>query len=287
MGSRLLYYCVMKPISWLPYPLLYALSNAVFYVLYYVVGYRKKVVRANMRGCFPEWTMAQLLRTEKAFYRNFCDILLESIKHFSVSYTDLAPRMDTGNTELFERFHREGKHVILAGGHMGNWELWAIVCPPTIPGKVMAIYKRLSNPFFDAKMRETRGEHGLELVATKDVQRYITEGLKSPTTLVFAIDQSPSNPNKALWIEFLGRETAALFGTEKYARELDCPVVFASTGKTGRGRYAMRYQLVCEKPSTLEHGELTRMTHALLEADIRKNPELWLWTHRRWKHRKP
>ncbi|MFM7310101.1 MAG: lysophospholipid acyltransferase family protein, partial [Flavobacteriales bacterium] len=237
--------------------------------------------------CFPEWSMSQVLATEKAFYRNFCDILLESIKHFSVRYKDLAPRMDTKNTELFDRFHREGKHIILAGGHMGNWELWAIVCPPRIPGKVMAIYKRLSNAFFDAKMRQTRGEHGLELIPTKEVRHYMQEEMKEPTTLVFAIDQSPSNPSKALWIQFMGRETAALFGTEKYARELNCPVIYGSMIKTGRGRYAMEYHLVCENPASLEHGELTRMNHALLEADIRRNPELWLWTHRRWKHRKP
>jgi KDO2-lipid IV(A) lauroyltransferase len=287
MGSRLLYYLVLKPISWLPYWALYAFSNLLYYVMYYGIGYRKKVVRSNMHGCFPEWTRDQLKKTERAFYRNFCDVLLESIKHFSVSYHNVAPRMDAGNTEIFDRFHQQGKHIILAGGHMGNWELWAIACPPTIPGKVMAIYKRLSNPFFDAKMRETRGAHGLELVATKDVQRYIHEEMKTPTTMVFAIDQSPSNPQKALWIDFLGRETAALFGTEKYARELNCPVIFASILKTGRGRYAMKYHLVSEHPAELEHGELTRMNHALLEADIRKNPELWLWTHKRWKHRKP
>ena len=151
----------------------------------------------------------------------------------------------------------------------------------------MAIYKRLSNPFFDKKMRQTRGRFGLELVSTRETATWLKEHQAELFMSVFAIDQSPSNPHKAHWIDFMGQETAALFGTEKYAKEFNLPIVFGHLRKDSRGMYSIDYELFTENPRDFPHGELTQQLNKILETDIQKDPRYWLWTHKRWKHRRP
>ncbi|MFN5621298.1 MAG: lysophospholipid acyltransferase family protein [Flavobacteriales bacterium] len=287
MMSALLYYGIIKPISLLPYRGLYILSDFVFVVLYRIIGYRKKVVGSNLKRSFPEKSDAELKDIERAFYRHFCDVILESLKNFSVKESSLRARFKHHGSEVFEQLAKEGKQVILAGGHYANWEMWALSASPYFSQRLMAIYKRLSNPYFDRKMRETRGKYGLELVSTRETGDWLEAHKEELFVSVFAIDQSPSNPRKALWIDFLGQETAALFGTEKYAVEYNMAIVFGHLRKEGRGQYAIEYELITKEPRTFAHGDLTRMLHAKLEADIRREPRYWLWTHKRWKHKRP
>lgn len=285
--STLLYGLVIKPISLLPYRALYVLSDFFYWVLYRIVGYRKKVVRENLRLSFPEKKQSELLEIEKAFYRHFCDLVIESLKNFSASEQQLACRFEHRNTEVLDRLHAAGKSAILAGGHYGNWEMWALSAPPHFKHRLMAIYKRLSNRYFDQKMRATRGRFGLELVSTQETGAWLKENQSDLFTAVFAIDQSPSNPRKAHWTTFLGRETACLFGAEKYAMEYDLPIVFGHLRKISRGKYAIDYELVTDTPRLYAHGELTNQMQRMLEADIRSEPRYWLWSHKRWKHKRP
>jgi KDO2-lipid IV(A) lauroyltransferase len=287
MMSAILYYGVIKPISVLPYRGLYLLSDVVYLILYRIIGYRRKVVSSNLKRSFPDKSRAELLDIERAFYRHFCDLILESLKNFSVSESSLRERFSHRGAEVFEQLHREGKRVILAGGHYANWEMWALSAPPHFPQRLMAIYKRLSNEYFDQKMRETRGKFGLELVATRDTGNWLERHKEEQFVSVFAIDQSPSNPRKALWIDFLGQDTAALFGSEKYAKAYDMAVVFGHLRKEGRGQYAIDYELITTDPNAFGHGDLTRLLHSKLEADIRLEPRFWLWSHKRWKHKRP
>ncbi len=287
MMSAILYWIVIKPISLLPYRALYALSDFFFVVFYYVVGYRKKVVHANLTRCFPEKTEAEIQRIQRAFYRHFCDLVLESLKNFSIKEVDLKKRFQHRGVEVFDRLFADGRSAILVGGHYGNWELWAVSAPPHFKQRLMAIYKRLSNSYFDQKMRETRGRFGLELVSTKETGQWLKDHQEELFVGVFAIDQSPTNPRKAQWIDFMGQETAALFGTEKYAKEYNLPVVFGHLRKEGRGQYAIDYELITESPRDFGHGELTQKLNSILEADIRQDPRYWLWSHKRWKHKRP
>jgi KDO2-lipid IV(A) lauroyltransferase len=287
MMSALLYRLVLKPISRLPYGVLYGISSVFFVIFYYLIGYRKGVVRGNLKRSFPEKSVAEIHSIEKAFYRHFCDVVLESLKNFSAHESQLASRFTHRNTEVLDRLYAQGKSAILVGGHYGNWEMWALSAPPHFTHRLMAIYKRLSNPYFDEKMRSTRGKFGLELVSTKETGNWLKENQNSLFVSVFAIDQSPSNPKKAFWLEFLGQETACLFGAEKYAVEFDLPIVFGHLSKTGRGQYAIDYELITEKPREFNHGELTRRMNHLLEMDIRREPRYWLWSHKRWKHKRP
>jgi Kdo2-lipid IVA lauroyltransferase/acyltransferase len=287
IGSRLLFWLVIKPVSLLPYPLLYALSDFFYFILYYLVGYRKAVSRQNIKFCFPEKTEQEIDEMLKKFYRHFCDLVLESLKNFSITKEMAQHRMEQHGTEILNQLYDQGRSVILAGGHYGNWELWATATPPHFKHRLMGIYKRLNNAYFDQKMRESRGKFGLELVSTKDTGQFFKDNTNSLTVSVFAVDQSPSNPKKAIWIKFFGRETAALFGSEKYAVECDNAVVWAHIRKTKRGFYTVTYELVTTAPRTMAKGELTQKLHDILEKDIREAPEYWLWSHKRWKHQRP
>ncbi len=287
MMSAVLYTLIIKPISLLPYRALYVLSDFFYLVFYYGVGYRKKVVRGNLKRSFPEKSDGEIRSIEKAFYRHFCDLVLESLKNFSASESDLAARFEHRNTEVLDTLHAEGRSAILAGGHYANWEMWALSAPPHFKHRLMAIYKRLSNPYFDQKMRSTRGKFGLELVSTKETGEWLHKHKDQLHFSVFAIDQSPSNPRKAYWIDFLGQETACLFGAEKYAKEFNLAVVFGHLRKISRGNYAIDYELITASPRDFEQGKLTEEMSRLLEADIRQEPRYWLWSHKRWKHKRP
>lgn len=287
MGSRLLYGLIIWPISRLPYPLLYAFSDFAFFMLYHVVGYRKKVVRANLRGAFPEWDDTRVKTIERRFYRHFADVVVEALKNFSVREKEVQARMIHENPEIINAFAQQDRSTVLCGGHQNNWELWGVSAGLAFDAHVLAIYKRLSNAFFDQKMRDSRGQFGLNLVATRDVSMEMKRLEQTPTCTVYGFDQSPANPQKAYWLNFLGRETACFYGPEKFAREHNSPVIFGHVYKVKRGHYRVRYEVLFERPAETEYGEITRAINRTLERDIRENPEYWLWTHRRWKHQRP
>jgi KDO2-lipid IV(A) lauroyltransferase len=286
MGSALLYWLVIKPISLLPYPLLYGLSDLFFVVVYYLLPYRKKVVDQNLRMALPALTDSERKEVSKKFYRHFCDVVVESLKNFSISAEDSQKRMRTVNPEVLNVFAEKGQSVILAGGHYNNWELWAVAASAPLQHKVLAIYKRLNNAYFDAKMRSTRSKFGLLLMSTKETSDYFKNYPNELNATVFAIDQSPADPKKSVWVTFMGLDTAAYFGAEKYAKELNRPVVYGVISKVRRGYYEMKYQLVVEHPQETLHGEITQRLHRFLEQEIYRAPEYWLWTHKRWKHRR-
>lgn len=285
--NRILYWGLIKPVSLLPYPALYAVSGFLYLIFYRVFPYRKKIVTDNLKKSFPDKSEQEINRITSAFYRHFCDLIVESVKNFSISAQQAHSRLIQENPELINGYFEKGQRVIIAGGHYCNWELWAVAAKPALKHDVIGIYKRLSNAYFDRKMRESRGKFGLKLVPTKEIGDYMRIQSDVPDAIVFAVDQSPSNPKKAYWIQFLGRETAALFGTEKYATTYNLPVIWGHMTKRKRGYYSVRYELVCEKSSDTAHGEITTKLHQILEKDIRNAPEYWLWTHKRWKHKRP
>jgi KDO2-lipid IV(A) lauroyltransferase len=286
-GSALLYYLLLKPLSMLPYPILYGISNFFYYLIYYVVGYRKKVVFKNLKNSFPEKTDAELTVIMKKFFRHFCDLVVESVKNFSIQDKEASRRLVSVNLEVMNRYAEKGQSVILCGGHYANWELWAVAGPQQLKHQVVAIYKKLRNDYFDQKMRDSRGKFGLHLVRTLDTGEYFKSNHDKNIAMVFGFDQSPSNPKKCIWINFMGQETGALFGAEKYAKDYNLPIIYGEARKIKRGHYEMRYELVTETPGDYAHGELTQILHTRLEKDIRKTPEYWLWSHKRWKHKRP
>ena len=287
LASRLLYILMIQPVSLLPYGVLYRLSDTLFLLFYHVLGYRKKVIYGNIKRSFPQKSAQEHEQTCRSFYRHFCDLIVESIKIFSIKKSDVDARFKFKNPELLNQFYNSGRSVILAGGHFNNWELFAVAIDQAVDHSCKAVYKPLNNRFFDKIMRKSRGKYGLKMIPVSEVKSVFESSKAESTCYIFATDQSPGKAAKAYWTTFLNQDTAVLFGTEKYAVEYDYPVVYGCINKLKRGFYEVEFSVVCAEPSKTAYGEITEKHVSMLENDIRRAPEFWLWSHRRWKHRRP
>lgn len=285
--SALLYYLVLIPISLLPFPLLYGLSDFVFFILYYVFPYRKKVVMQNLRKSFPEKDEVELLKIQKEFYHHFCDLIFESLKIFTASNKAILDRVELVNAELLEEFYRNKKSLILVTGHYANWEWPAVTLPFHSSHTGTGIYKKLSSAFFDQRLRNTRARFGTKLMSTKEVATFFEEHKEQLCTYGFINDQSPSDPKKGHWMKFLNQDTCMLTGVERYAVKYNYPVLYGVITKKKRGYYRMEYKLISDDPSITKPNEITEKCSFLNEEIIRQAPAYWLWTHRRWKHKRP
>lgn len=285
--NALLYYLVIIPISLLPFPLLYAFSDGLYVLFYYMLGYRKKVVLQNIQNSFPDKTEKEHIEICKKFYKHFCDLVVESLKTFTISEKEVLKRVIFNNPEVIDNYFDQKRSVIIAGGHYNNWELFAVAVDALIKHKTVGIYKPLSNKYFDGKMRGTRSKYGLEMISTKEVKPFFDKHINVLTATIFGTDQSPSNPNNAYWMKFLNQDTGVLFGSEKFAREYNYPVVYGRINKLKRGHYSLDFTVVTDTPTETAYGEITEKITLLLEKDIQAIPQYWLWTHRRWKHKRP
>jgi len=283
----LLYYLFILPISLLPFQLMYRLSDFFFLVVYYLIPYRKQLVLENLRRAFPEKSEKELLVIRRRFYRHFCDLVVESLKTFTASPKSIRNRVELVNLELIDRLYREGKSVILATGHYANWEWPAITLPYHSDHTATGIYKKLSNPFFDRRLQRSRSRFGLKLMSTKEVAQFFSDHDEELCTYGFINDQSPSDPRRGHWMKFLNQDTCMLMGVESYAVKYDFPVVYVMITKKKRGYYRLEYRLVSEQPRTEQKYAITEACARINESIIREEPAYWLWTHRRWKHKRP
>lgn len=286
MGSRILYYLVILPISYLPFFLLYRLSDFAFFTMYHVVGYRKKVVLMNIKNSFPEKTAQEQHKIAKQFYHHFCDLILETLKGFTISEKQINKRFKMNQDGLITDLYKKGKDIIFVGGHYNNWEMLALGIGMQLDHTIIGIYNPLSNKFFNEKMKSSRERFGLVLAPMRRVKKFMAEDYGNPKGIVFAVDQSPHKVKNAYWTEFLNQDTPMFFGAEKYAKEFNVPVVYAVINKVKRGHYEAKAKLLTDKPNQMGHGEIIKIANQFLEEDIRKEPQYWLWTHRRWKHKR-
>lgn len=285
--NLVLYYLVILPLSWLPFSILYLFSDSLYLCLYRVFGYRKAVVRTNLRNSFPEKSEAELNRLEALFYRHLCDVIVETLKTFSISETEMRKRFIVRNPEVADHFYAQGGSVMLCGGHYNNWEWIAVGLKLHVKHMTYGLYKPLSNPFFNRKIRSSRGRFGMQLVPYKETRSYLEEHRGQPTMTIFAIDQSPSSANRCYWMSFLHQDTGVPFGLEKFAREFDAPVIFCRLDKVKRGHYAVTFELLTDQPSVNPEGWIIESATRKLESIIRAAPQYWLWSHKRWKHKRP
>jgi len=285
--SALFFYIIIIPISWLPFPLLYGLSDFTFLLLYYVFPYRKKIVLTNLKNSFPEKSEEEIQRICRKFYRHFCDLIFESLKLFTAPLKSVIRRVEVLNKELLESYYKQGKSLVLATGHYANWEWPAITVSLHSQHKGTGIYSKLSNPFFDRKLRETRARFGTLLMSTKEVADFFDAHKNELCTYGFINDQSPSDPKKGHWMKFLNQDTCMLQGVEKYARKFNYPVLYGIITKLKRGQYRIEYVLVNDNPVSSKPFQITEDCARINEQLIRAQPEYWLWTHRRWKLRRP
>lgn len=285
--SRLLYYIILKPLSLLPLSALFVLSNLLYLVFYKLIGYRIGVVDNNLKNSFPHLSEKERLAIRHKFYHHLFDIVVESIKIFSITAEESKARFKVINPEVLDKYYKEGRSVIIVGGHYNNWEMLAVGISHYLQHRPMAIYVRFKNKFLGKKMVTSRGQFGLKMVARDEAKSFF-KNLTEPTANIFGADQSPSIAKKVYWTRFLHQDTPVMFGPEKFAKENNYPVFFGAVNKVKRGFYEFKLTLIDDKPIDIPHGYITETHTKLLEKQIIETPEYWLWTHKRWKRkRKP
>ena len=283
--SALLFYIIILPISWLPFPLLYGLSDILFFIFYYIFPYRRKVVLQNLRSSFPEKPETEIRKIEKEFYRHFCDVLVETIKLFSASQNAIERRIQLVNAGLLDEYFSKGKSLILVTGHYANWEWPAVTLTSHSKHKGTGIYQRLSSKFFDKKLRQTRARFGMELMSTREVADFFESHQNQLCAYGFINDQSPSDQKKGHWMTFLNQPTCMLTGAERYAVKYNYPILYGAITRIKRGHYRIEYIPVSDSPASEKPFFITEKCATINESIIRKDPAYWLWTHRRWKHK--
>lgn len=274
-------------ISALPFPLFYLLSDGVYFLLYRVIGYRKKVVYENLKNSFPNKTHEELKLIEKQFYKYLCDLFLETLKTLTISKEEAIKRcaFNQNTKAIFKELNDQKRSCILVMGHFGNWE-WAGNSFSLInPQQLYVIYHPLSNKHFDKLMYDMRTRFGTKLYAMKEAMREMIRNRNEVNATAFIADQTPS-PEGAYWTTFLNQDTPVFWGTEKIAQKLNYPVVYVTVNRIKRGYYEVNTEYLVMEPKNTKEGEISELHTRKLEQDIIAQPEIWLWSHRRWKHKR-
>ena len=285
MISRILYYIFIVPISLLPYSILYFFSDILYFIIYKIIKYRKNVVYTNLKNSFPEKSTKEVKEIMRKFYHHFCDVIVESCKGFTISEKELSKRVNIKNPELSNFYAKNDQNIIFIAGHYNNWEICAQACPIYSKHQCIGIYKPLKEKFLNDKINLSRSKYGLRLISMLQVKKYFKEE-NYPKAIIFSTDQNPAIVKNAYWLDFLNQDTAVLFGAEKYAVEYNCPVIYASINKVKRGFYEVEYSLVTDNPKEKKYGDITKDFTKRLENDIINQPQYWLWSHKRWKHKR-
>lgn len=269
-------------LSLLPLRVLYVLSDVAYLVLYRLAGYRRQVVRDNLARALGELGEAERERITRAFYHNLADMLAETIKLFSISEKALARRF-TGDLSLLGELDRSGRSYQIHLGHSFNWEWANLYIRSRVSLPFLVTYMPLHNRTADRLFRHMRSRTGSVLVSAREAGETRAAWHGKPHISVLVADQNPGKVRRAYWFEFLGRMTPFYKGPELSARRDDYPVVYGGIRKTGRGRYHITVTLASDHPAREEPAAVTGRFVRLLEQDIRRQPENWVWSHRRWK----
>ncbi|HAX15266.1 MAG TPA: lipid A biosynthesis acyltransferase [Leeuwenhoekiella sp.] len=286
--QRLLYWLVY-PLLWiiskLPFWLFYKVSDVIFFILYYAVGYRKKTVRFNLKTAFPEKSDAERKSIEKKFYRHMCDMFLEMIKSISISAEELKERFQFDDLSIVEKLVKEQRSSLIMMGHYASYE-WLTALQFYFDHSGYGIYKRIKNPYFDKLIHEIREKWNSKLLANKEATFIIRKQQRAGkmATYAFIADQSPKTRKNYHCTDFLGKNVPFFTGVERLAKSEDMPVIYLAVDKIKRGYYKASFKVITEDPTTLPDYQITDEFAALLEAQIKANPEYYLWTHKRFKH---
>jgi len=274
-------------ISLLPFPVFYLFSDFIFFLLYHVFGYRKQVVYDNLRNSFPEKTDAEIKQIRKRFYKYLCDLTLETFKTLTISKAEASRRcsITPESVEIFDRFYREQKSVIIVMGHFGNWEWAGNTFSLNCQHQLYVIYHPLTNKYFDDLIYRMRTRFGTKLIPMRDTYRDMVKFKDELNATAFIADQTPS-PDNAYWTTFLNQDTPVFRGTEMIARKVNYPVVYASVKRKRRGYYEITAETLFENPRSTKDGEISEAHTRKLEQEIIAQPEIWLWSHKRWKHKR-
>ena len=283
-----IFYGINWVITLLPLKILYLLSDLLYVILYYIVSYRRKVVSENLKNSFPEKTDEERKTIEKKFYHHLADLIIETFKLTHMSTASQKKRFSYTNLEIIDKLREEKRDIIAVLGHYNNWE-WPTLLPFYLKYKTIIIYKPLQNRYFNNFINSHRSKFGIVLTPTshviRDIINYKNNNIN--TISIFISDQIPAKEDIKYWTKFLNQDTAVFTGAGKIAAKYDMAVVFFHVQKVKRGYYNLDIELLYDHTAGLSENLITETHVRRLEEIIREKPEYWIWSHRRWKHKKP
>ncbi len=283
-------YILVYPLVWLfsilPFRILYMVSDGIYALLYYIIGYRKKVVLYNLKLAFPNKPEEEILAIRKKFYHHFVDMFMEMIKSFTVSKEEVYKRYKYTNVELLNEMHKDGKSAILMGPHYANWE-WIMSIDTFVGYKGYAAYTKVNNKYFNKKIINSREKFGTHLMQTSKIITEIQDNKKNNIQSMYGLlsDQSPQVHKTHYWREFFGIKVPVHTGGEMLAKKYDLNIVYMNVKKKKRGYYETTFSLITTDASKHPDYELTDIFIDKVEKQVRNKPEYYFWTHKRFKHK--
>ncbi len=268
----------------LPFPVLYVVSDGLA-VLMRLVGYRKAVIETNLRKSFPEKSDKEIRALVREYYHYLCDLTLETLKTMNMSEEENRKRTILRNPELMERLYQERGSIILVLGHYGNWEWMGPCITLNTKYQLVVIFRPLTQPYFDRMMTRWRTRFGTEITPVQQTLRTMVANRNRKTATAFVADQAA--PTNAYWTTFLNQDTSVFTGAEKLAVKFNYPVVYLSAARPKRGHYVLTPEILFENPAKTAENEISELFTRRLERDIKENPVIWLWSHKRWKNPRP
>lgn len=284
-----------RPLGWLltaiaslPLTLLYVLAFQLFVLMAYVVRYRRRVVLENLRNSFPEKSAADIRRIALGFYWHFAQVIVEILKLRTISAAELNRRVVFANPEVISRFFADNKQVLALGSHAGNWEWILSGGALQYPERAASVYKQLTNPFFEEFMLRLRNRLGAEMVPMQSTLRNLLKNRERGRVISLLSDQAAGPEDQPYWTDFLHQDTPFYTGVDKLAAQLGCPVAYVGIRRVRRGYYVITLTEFHDGQTRLppEEHQLTELFARQLERDIQASPTDYLWSHRRWKHKR-
>jgi len=282
-----IFYGINWIVTLLPLRILYVFSDLLYLLLYYFPSYRREVVSSNLKNAFPEKTDKERKAIEKKFYRHLADLFIETFKLTHMSKAQLMRRCTISNHEILDKLLKDKRDTIAVLGHYNNWE-WLTIVPEFINYKFISIYKPLQNKLFDKFINKLRSKFGTTLAPMSFIIRELMNNRNNNinTLSAFISDQTPIITEIKYWTSFLNQDTPVYMGTEKIASKYDMAIVFFHLRKIKRGHYNLNIELLFEHTAGLPDHLITDTHVRRLEEIIREAPEYWIWSHRRWKHKR-
>ncbi len=282
---------IFKAFSWLlsiaPRFILYGLADFTYIILYYVLAYRKNVVNNNLKNSFPEKSEKEIKTIQKKFFHHLSDIFVENIALIKMKPERMRKMVEFENPEVITELYDKGRSIVGITGHYGNWEIF-ITLPFFTKHQTLSVYKPLNSKFFDREFYRMRAKLGEIPVTMKDayrtVLRYRNDNIL--TILGLIADQRPPKISSNYWTTFLNQETPVFMGPEKIAMKLDAAVIYTHVDKIKRGKYLLKATLLFDHAAECKEFEITETHLRVLENYIKEKPEYWLWSHKRWKHKR-
>lgn len=285
-GFRILM-AVTWPMQLFPLEFHYVVSDFLCFFIHLIFGYRRQTVRKNLTSAFPEKDKKEIRSIERAFYRNFTDIFIETLYIAHINYKKNAHRLVVHNSELIDQLYDEKRNIIGIAGHFGNWE-FANLFTPKFRHKLFVVYKKLSNSAFDQFFMHTRSHLGaFPLEMRETVKRLLLDSRSDTPYFAYLIaDQRPQHSEHSFWMPFLNNDTPVLTGPEKIAKKINAAVLWLEVRRVKRGHYEIHLELITKDPRSTADNEISTTFMKHLEKAIIERPDQWLWSHKRWKHKR-